>query len=283
MLDAESPSPLPSEPSGWAVLIADDFAATRANLRAVISEFDPSVEIIEAKTGPQALQILQTRAPRMAFVNIQLPSVSGAEALAIAQAQGVRPFTILMSNIVMPRWVEVSTKLGAYEFLKKPFDPDHIRNLLLAHSRTRDPIKLLLVEGSHAARQLVRKLLSTSYFSFEIDETDLGQHAVKLMRLSRYDVALIDLNLPVGINGLETACQASQAAPGTKLVLMTAGDSATVEQSARHFGVTSFLRKPFFARDIEYALHVTFELRRPYLLNAVVGSAAPQLRRAVGE
>ncbi len=263
-------------------LVADDFAATRSNLVTAIHTFDPSAEIIEVTDGKQAVAALGKHVPDVAFVNVQLPLLSGAEALAFSRAQGIKPFTTLMSNLIVGEWVELSLRLGAYEFLKKPFDPDHVVHLLRAYDRTRQPIKLLLVDASHASRQMVRRILNSSGFAFEIDETDTGQHALKVLRRGNYDLALIERILPVGIDGLETACQASQAAPGTKLILMSSAENSHLEQVARHFGIAWLLKKPFFPRDVDYAIHRAFGLRRPYLLNALVPMSIPLLRRAAG-
>jgi CheY-like chemotaxis protein len=72
------------------------------------------------------------------------------------------------------------------------------------------------------------------------------------------------------MSGFEIACQARVASPATKLILMTSGNAKSAMQVARQFGLRSFLTKPFYARDLDFALHSEFELRRPYLLNALV-------------
>jgi len=278
-------SELPSTSGGrtnLVALVADDFSAPRSNLTSGIQTFDPSARIIEATDGNQAVAALAEHVPDIVFVNVQLPHLSGAEALAFSRAQGIRPFTVLLSNIVVPEWVELSIQLGAYEFLKKPFDPNHVTHLLRAFDRTRRPIKLLLVDASQASREMVRRILFSSGFKFEIDETDTGRHALKVLRTTHYDLAMIERNLPVGIDGLETACQANQATPGTKLILMSSTDVGSLEQVARHFGVVALLKKPFYPRDVDYTVHQALGLRRPYLLNALVPLAVPLIRRAVG-
>lgn len=262
----------PALPSGRPVtaLVADDTQSGRDDLRAMIAAYDPSIAVIEADSGAVAAQILLRIKPDIAFVNIQLPGLSGAEALAQAVAAGVKPFTILFSNIVMPHWVAVSQTVGAYEFLKKPFDPEHIANLLKSAERIRAPIKLLLVDGAPGARLLVRRVLGESTFRCEIEETDSGGHAVKMLRHGRYDVALIEWSLPTGIDGLETVCQASEAAADTKFVMMSGADIGAFAQTVKQFGVVAMLKKPFYAHDIDVLMHNVFDLRRPYLLNALL-------------
>ena len=51
-------------------------------------------------------------------------------------------------------------------------------------------------------------------------------------------------------------------------------------QASRHFGVAFVLKKPFYARDIDLALHSILGLRRPYLLNALVAETPGVLVRA---
>jgi CheY-like chemotaxis protein len=140
--------------------------------------------------------------------------------------------------------------------------------MLDARRRMTTPMPLLLADGSRSARLLIRRVLAESRFSFEIEDSEDGRHALKALQLGSYDVALIDRHLP-GLDGLELACQAAQTAPQTKLMLMAAGDAASVAQAVRQFGIAALLKKPFYLWDVEIALHTAFGLRRPYLLNAL--------------
>jgi CheY-like chemotaxis protein len=267
-------------------LVGDDAPEFRHSLATTIRAFDPSIRIVEAETGIEARNILLKRRPQLAFLNLQLPKLTGAEALAWSVARGIRPFTVLMSGAVLPRWIELSIELQAYEFLGKPFDAAHVTYMLEARRRMTTPIRLLLADGSSSARQLIRRVLSESRFSFEIDESENGQHALKAMRLSAYDMVFIDRHLP-GLDGLELACQAAQvAAPQTKLMLMASGDTSAFTQAVRQFGIAALLKKPFYLWDVEIALHTAFGLRRPYLLNALpayLESEAQRLRERLAE
>ena len=258
----------------WLVLLADNSASMRKGLTAAVRTYDKSIEIVEAVTGTEALDVLVTRSPDIAFVNLQLPEITGAEAIAWASRQNVRPLTILMSNQVLPKWVEVSTELGAYEFWRKRFDPAHVVELLRAYRLMRTPMRLLVVEESPTAHEIIGRMIANSRFTLEVDHSDSGPHALKLVRDTHYDLALIDGTVSNGMSGLEIACQTRVASPSTKVVLMASDQAKGMVQAARQFGLRSFLSKPFYASDLDYALHTEFELRRPYLLNALVGPAA---------
>lgn len=247
-------------------LVADASADARADIAAAIRAWDPAVEPIEAETGDAVVAALIRHKPTIAFVGIALPGMTGPEAIAVAKARGVEvPCLVLTASRVVPRWAEVAQRLDAYEFLKAPFDPRHITHLLQADRARRTPLRLLLVEGSAQGRELIGRVLGRIGFQLEVEETDNGRHALKLMRLTPFDVALIDSSL----DGLEIACQAQEQMPDTKLMLMTGGDADKLAQASRHFGVDFVLKKPFFARDVELALHQMYGLRRPYLLNAL--------------
>ncbi|HEX8168808.1 MAG TPA: response regulator [Beijerinckiaceae bacterium] len=264
--------------SGWLALVADESLEFRAGLAAAIQGFDPTIRVIGASTGTEARNLLLRRRPQLAFVNLHLPKLTGAEALAWSVTRGVRPFSVVMTDAVLPRWVELSIELQAYEFLRKPFDPAHVVHMLEARRRMAAPLKVLLADGSASARQLVRRVLAESRFAMAVDEIDDGRHALKLLRAGGYDVALVDRHLPA-LDGLELACQAARAAPGTKLMLMASGDAAGVAQAVRQFGIVALLRKPFYLWDAEIALHTAFSLRRPYLLNALPAHHEAEARR----
>ena len=252
------------------VLVADEAPFTRAVLAEAVNAFDSTIEVVDARNGRQALEILLEQAPDITFINIKLPELTGAEALAYVRSKGVQTCAVVMSDLVTPDWVEIANELDAYEFLKKPIDPDHIKHLLTGYRHMRRPKRLLLVEDSHVARQLVRRVLAKSRFTLEVDETDSGSHALKMLKLAPYDVALIDFNLADSRDGLETACQANRDVPETKLVLMSGYETTKVAQVAPQFGVKAFLKKPFYSRDIDDALYKALDLRSPSLLSATV-------------
>lgn len=285
MADAEGGSPPAGQGSRPLALIADDSAAFRDAIAAAVETSAPSIRIVHAETGVQARNALLNLRPQLAFVNLQLPEMSGAEALAWAVARGVKPFTVLMSGSGLAKWVELSTELQAYEFLRKPFDPAHVSHMLDARRRMIRPLRLLLAEGSEPARRLIRRVLGESRFRFEIDEAEDGRHALKALRLGAYDLAVIDRHLP-RLDGLELACQVAQVAPQTRLMLMAAGDTSPVREAVKQFRIAALLRKPFFVWDMEIALHTAFGLRRPYLLNALPAhfeSEAKRLREQLAE
>lgn len=257
------------------VVIADCDAGRRAALRDVVQCFDPRAVVDEATSGQALCDILLRHRPALAFVGVQLEDLSGPEAVAVARRAGAEPpCLVLVANRVLAQWQEIATSLGAYEVLKTPLDPSHIEQLLHANARRRAPTRALLACSSPAGRSAISRVVARSGFTIELDETDDGRHALKQLKFAAYDFAFIDVKL-AGIDGLELACQIQPLNLATRITLLTTAELEPVAQAGRYFGVDAVLRMPFYARDIDLALHNALGLRRPYLLNALTAPPAP--------
>lgn len=257
------------------VVIADCAAARRDALKAIVQCFDPTAEIDEATSGQALCEILLQRRPSLAFVGLQLDDLSGPEAVAVARRAGAEPpCLVLVATRVLPHWQEIAQSLGAYEVLKTPLNPSHIEQLLHADARRRTPTRALLACSSPAGRTAISRVVARSGFAIHLEETDCGRHALKQLQLGAYDFAFLDVKLG-GIDGMELACQIQPLGLSTRITLLTTSELEPVAQAGRYFGVDAVLRMPFYARDIDLALHNALGLRRPYLLNALTAAPAP--------
>jgi CheY-like chemotaxis protein len=249
------------------LLVAEETTRIRELMANAVMVHDPGTKVVCAAEGSEALALFERHRPDVAFVSLDMPGMAGAEILSHVKAKGLSPISILSSKRLIGNWVELCRFVNAYEFLRKPFEPRVMAEILEACSRMRRPSRILVVDDSTSARHLVSRFLSRSLFKLQIDETDSGTHAVRLAEMESYDVALIDFDLRTSINGLETACRIQRAAD-TRVIMMSGYDIPQIEAGAASLGLSVFLRKPFFAQDLDAALHKVLGLRRPYLLNA---------------
>jgi DNA-binding NtrC family response regulator len=98
--------------------------------------------ITTAKDGAEALTLIQHAAPSLVLLDLELPILSGLEVLEHLNSRGtatarqahapaekagdpIPPIIILTAYGTVNRVVE-AMKLGACDFLTKPFDPDHL-------------------------------------------------------------------------------------------------------------------------------------------------------------
>jgi DNA-binding NtrC family response regulator len=111
------------------VLIVDDEESIRLTLACTLEDLGLVVEAVE--DGEQALERLTAKDFEMAFLDLRLPGIDGFEVLR--QARTLRP---AMPVIVMTAYASVESKknalkLGATEFIQKPFTPRIIRMAVL--------------------------------------------------------------------------------------------------------------------------------------------------------
>ncbi|HJQ85603.1 MAG TPA: UDP-3-O-acyl-N-acetylglucosamine deacetylase [Candidatus Binatia bacterium] len=104
------------------ILVVDDEENIRHTLRGVLA--DEGYEVLEAPDGRRALELLEHTAPRLAIVDVWMPEVDGIELVERmrTQAPGV-PVIVISGHGTIETAVRV-IRLGAYDFLEKPFPLD---------------------------------------------------------------------------------------------------------------------------------------------------------------
>jgi len=126
--------------------------------------------------------------------------------------------------------------------------------------RVRLPSRVLVVDDSATMRGIVRKLLSASRFRLEIAEAPEGIEALKQCSSGSFDFVFLDYNMP-GLNGIETLAEIKRQYPRTEVVMMTSTQDDAVAERAQAAGAAAFLKKPFYAADIDAVLHSIYGLR----------------------
>jgi CheY-like chemotaxis protein len=260
------PAHAPAGGPALKVLVADAAPVTRRVLCAVIAAVLPNAAVIEAASGSQACEALMDATVDIAFVDLDLPDMNGAEAVARARESGARPFVILMTQEAQAGWESFSREVDAYEFLEKPVEDEDVRQIVASYLRMQQPCRVLVADASKTFRHLIRKVLAQSRFGIGVDVVDNGELAVSLVKQNAYDVVFLDYDMP-GLDGLETACLMQETCPTARVVMVSASADASVERAARYFGAVDFLTKPFYPTEIDRALHLAFELPLPSLLD----------------
>jgi two-component system, OmpR family, response regulator len=106
------------------ILVVDDDRGLRLALSTLLKDAGHDVET--AGDGPDALALMQARAFDIVLLDIGLPSMSGLEVLARAQALATPPRVIMMTADDTPETVLESVRRQAFRYLRKPFPPNTI-------------------------------------------------------------------------------------------------------------------------------------------------------------
>src|SRR5438132_12027577 len=118
------------------ILIVDDQDVMRDSLAATLAR--QGHEVVAATDGPGALTRLSNGRFELMISDLKMPKMSGTELLA--EARKIRPEmpVVLMTAFATVNTAVEAMKLGAYDYIQKPFDGEEIKLLVertLEHSR----------------------------------------------------------------------------------------------------------------------------------------------------
>ena len=110
--------------TGIKILVVDDEAAIRKGLRKIFESEGSQVEL--AESGQAAMEMLQQNDFHVVITDLKMPGMSGVEVLkAIQVLQPEVPVIIITGYSTVDSSVE-TMKIGAFDYLPKPFTPDEI-------------------------------------------------------------------------------------------------------------------------------------------------------------
>ena len=128
------------------ILIVDDEPAVVALLRRILSTED--VEILPARSGTEALAIARRSRLNLVILDVKLPDVSGVEVLRRIRTIDDSVPVIMVTSYGSPETIRASMKLGAFDYLTKPFDSEEIRRLAREALASRARRRLVPSEAS---------------------------------------------------------------------------------------------------------------------------------------
>jgi two-component system response regulator NreC len=103
-------------------------------------------------------------------------------------------------------------------------------------------IRVLIVDDHALVRSGLRLMLETEDDITVEDEAGNADEAVRLTRLHKPDVVLLDVVMP-GRSGLEAAPEIKQAAPGVQILVLSMQDDPSYVREAFRSGASGYLLK----------------------------------------
>jgi DNA-binding NtrC family response regulator len=106
------------------VLVVDDEKLIRWTLRERLEK--EGWVVFEAETGAQALEALRQEDVELLLLDFKLPDTDGLEILRAAKERKPAPAVILMTAFASVQNAVDAMRLGAYDYVKKPFNLDEL-------------------------------------------------------------------------------------------------------------------------------------------------------------
>src|SRR5262245_27067937 len=109
------------------VLIVDDEAGVRESLRMVLKD---TYDAVAVGSGADALEALSSLAFDVVLLDIVMPGMDGLELLEEVRSRYPRVPVIMLTATKTVKTAVGAMKLGAFDYVTKPFDVDELRVIL---------------------------------------------------------------------------------------------------------------------------------------------------------
>ncbi len=110
------------------ICIVDDEPSILNTLSSILE--DERYQVAIAKTGGEALKVIQMEVPDVVLLDIWMPELDGLEVLKRVREQFPHIMVIMMSGHGSVETAVKATKLGAYDYLEKPLDLEKVTILV---------------------------------------------------------------------------------------------------------------------------------------------------------
>ncbi|HBE20882.1 MAG TPA: hypothetical protein DEG17_26420 [Cyanobacteria bacterium UBA11149] len=276
---------------GKKLLIIED----NENNRKIVKNYAQKWGMIcqEAATVTEALEILRSQTTfDVGIVDIQMPYIDGltlARLINQRKYQRIIPLVMLTS---MNCWIP-GPESEFTACLLKPIKPYQLFKVLLEVVGNRPhkncltpivqeidtkfsqklPLRILLAEDNAINQKVALKILER--MGYQADVVHNGREAIDAIRKIRYDVVLMDVQMPE-MDGLETAryiCQ--EWLPSTRpwLIAMTAGAMEGDRKNCLEAGMNDYISKPVKIAVLQAALARCVVLNNKQLETSLAASS----------
>jgi PAS domain S-box-containing protein len=272
--------------AGRRLLVVDDNATNREIVRRLAESWGMLVEVVEDPA--EALELVCRGDPfDVGVLDMQMPGMDGLElAREIRRWRDEQALPLLLLTSIG----HLAEARGASEFsaqLTKPVKSSQLYDVLVkllaaaeaphpAASGDRDassaaavPLRLLVAEDNAVNRQLAVALLRK--LGYEADLVENGREALDAVEQARYDVVLMDVQMP-DLDGLEATRLIRErfGDAGPKIIAMTANAMEGDREECLAAGMNDYLSKPVDGDDLARAL----DQCRPVSANETLDHAA---------
>jgi DNA-binding NarL/FixJ family response regulator len=130
------------------IVIVDDHPLFREGLKTLLSSLDPTVRTSEAGTVAQAVALAATESPDLVLLDMNLPGVSGLDALREVKAAFESASVVVVSGDENPFLVRTSIDAGASGYIPKTTDS----------ALTIQALRLVLAHGVYLPRSALTRV-----------------------------------------------------------------------------------------------------------------------------
>jgi two-component system KDP operon response regulator KdpE len=106
--------------------------------------------------------------------------------------------------------------------------------------------RILVVDDDPQIRRVMRVTLTGQ--GYEVDDAKSGDGALEKLRVERFDLVLLDMNMP-GMSGIET-CHAIRSQSEIAIIMLTVRDTEYDKVAALDAGADDYVTKPYSVPEL---------------------------------
>ena len=165
------------------ILIIDDDQSLLESYTVLLED---EFQVSTAESGERGLELLRHEDVHLILLDVRLPDISGIEVLRRIKALDENVDVIMITAVKDVRVAVEAIKLGAYDYLEKPFEIDEI---------------LALLRRTLEHQNLLREVLYLRDLRAEVDRSFVVGRSPKMRQIYDLIVRVADTNATVLING----------------------------------------------------------------------------------
>ena len=111
---------------GCKVLIVDDASFMRTVLKDIVKSNGLATEIIEATDGVDGVKSYQQNKPDLVTMDVNMPRADGIQALRAIMKINPAAKVVMVTSVEQKEIVQDAMRLGARDYVVKPFDRSNV-------------------------------------------------------------------------------------------------------------------------------------------------------------
>lgn len=180
------------------ILIVDDVAETRENLRKLLSFGQGFIVAGEAENGKEAIALAKRVRPDVVLMDVNMPVMGGIEATEAISVEVPTTTVIIISVQGESEYLREAMAAGARDYLIKPFSADDLVNTI-RRAHDMDAKRRLRFAPVPIAQRRTGRIVTVFSTKGGVGKTTIATNlATELASHARKSVVLMDLDLQFG-------------------------------------------------------------------------------------
>jgi DNA-binding response OmpR family regulator len=236
--------------SGKNILVIDDFAYIQLLFKNTLTREGHNVQT--AKTGKDAIKLIEQNSFDLIILDINLPDVNGVELLSKFRQAGINIPVIIVSAFASSDLIASLSGLNVSGVFSKPVVlEDFLVKLEEVFSGKKadssNTKRVLLLDENEGIRHTLQKLFSRENYSL-LTLSD-GYEVLSVLKNENNPLAIIDIDYSGNLSGMDVIRKIRDLDQGTRVIVLTASAKRDQIIACKQLDVNDFFVKPFNVAD----------------------------------